>query len=431
MEDKRYGTSFEYAGEIDRRDPLSGYRDQFQIPPGKIYLLGNSLGLISSRSVDSVENVMEEWRRLGIMGWLEGDPPWFYLAEDAGSAAASLVGADPDEVICTGSTTYNIHSAVSTFYKPAGKRTRILAASDDFSSDIYALKSQIALRGLDWREELILVDPEENRLTAEEKLEEAMDQKVALALLPSVFYRSGQLLDIGRLVSAAHREGIIIGFDCSHSAGVVPHSLSRRGVDFALWCGYKYMCGGPGSPAFLYINSSHFGREPGLAGWFGSIKEKQFELSLDFEHARSAGGWQVSSPGIIGTAAMRGGLELILDAGIDRIREKSLDMTGYLIFLADRMLSEEPYSFEVVTPRQPGRRGGHVALARAEDAFRIKESLIERGVISDFRGPDIIRLAPSPLYNTYREIRETVSNIREIVDSGEYRDLSPEGKIIS
>ncbi len=421
----------DFAGELDRDDPLASVRDCFVVPPDTIYMLGNSLGLISRQSRMAVERVLDEWSELGVGGWLEGDPPWFWMAERLGERAASLVGADGDEVICTGTTTFNIHSLVGTLYRPEGERTRILACSQDFSSDIYALKSQIGLKGLDWGKHLVLVGGNDNRLTGYQELVDSMTGEVAMALLPSVFYRSGQLLDMAGLVEEAHERGIIIGFDCSHSVGVIPHRFDEWGVDFAMWCSYKYLCGGPGAPGFLYLNRRHFHREPGLAGWFGNKKESQFDLKLDFQHAPGAGGWQVSSPGVLGAAGVEGALKVILDAGIERIREKSLNMTSYLIFLAENILGEEPYNFEVITPRSIHERGGHVALARAGDAMVIKEALDRRGVVADFRPPDIIRLTPSPLYNTYWEVREVVRRIRKIMDNREYRDISPDRKIIS
>jgi kynureninase len=395
-------------------------RDRFHLPAETIYMLGNSLGLVSVDAERAVARVLEEWRNLGIGGWLDGNPPWFWLAERLGERAAALVGAQPDEVISTGTTTANIHSLASTFYRPEGKRTKILAAELDFPTDIYALKSQIALRGLDWRDHLVLVPGDAGGIVDEEEIIRRMTEEVALVQLPSVFYRSGQLLDMRRLTEAAHERGIQIGFDCSHSVGVVPHSFDEWSVDFAVWCSYKYLNGGPGAPAFIYINSRHFDREPGLAGWFGYKKDKQFDLHLDFDHARCAGGWQISSTGILGAAALEGALEVIRDAGIESIREKSLKMTSYLIYLADELLSDAPHSFKVATPRTGDCRGGHMAVAREREAMSIKEALRMRSVVADFRPPDIIRLAPSPLYTSYGEIWTVVRHLREIIDGKEY-----------
>ncbi len=420
-----------FAEDLDSKDPLRGFRTLFHLPGGAIYMLGNSLGLMPSASREAIERVTGEWRDLGIGGWLGADPPWFWLAEDIGAEAASLVGAGPDEVVCTGTTTFNIHSLVSTLYSPRKGKTKILASSSDFPTDIYALKSQVALRGFDWREELVLVGCSENGLVEEDRLIEAMDEEVALVLLPSVFYATGQLLDIERLASEAKKRGIIIGFDCSHSVGAVCHRFDDWGIDFAVWCSYKYMCGGPGAPAFIYLNRRHFELEPGLAGWFGYVKERQFDLNLDFEHRKAAGGWQVSSPGIIGAAGVQGALSVILDAGIDRIREKSKKMTSYMIFLCDQMLSAEPYGFKVLSPKEMERRGGHVALSRGSDVLKIKEALAERGVVADFRPPDIIRLSPSALYNSYTDIFRAMAHLRDIIDAGEHKVISGRRKPIT
>jgi kynureninase len=420
-----------FPRRLDAEDPLRSMRERFHVPEGAIYMLGNSLGLMPRAAEGAVQRVMGEWRERAIGGWLEGDPPWFWLAERIGEKAAPLVGASPDEVICTGTTTFNIHSLIGTLYRASFGRPKILACALEFPTDIYALKSQMALQGVDWREHLVLVDGDESGIVNEDEIIEAMTDEVSIVHLSSVLYRSGQLLDMERLTSAAHERGIMIGFDCSHSVGVLPHRLDDWDVDYAIWCGYKYLCGGPGAPAFIYLNMRFFECEPGLAGWFGCVKERQFDLSLDFEHAKSAGGWQVSSPGILGAAAVAGALEVIGEAGIERIREKSLKMTDYLMFLADELLAGPPYDFHVATPREPARRGGHIALSRSEDALRVKEALELRGVIADFRPPDIIRLAPSPLYNTYLDVRDIMRHIREVIDTGEFETISSGRKPIS
>ena len=420
-----------FARSLDADDPLAPLRERFHEMPGTIYMLGNSLGLMPKAAEETVRRVMDEWRGLGIGGWLKGNPPWFYLAERNGEAAAALVGASPDEVICTGTTTFNVHSLVSTFYRPALGRTKIIACALDFPTDIYALKSQISLHGLDWREHLVLIEGDERGIVSEDEIIEKMTDEVSIAHLPAVVYRSSQLLDIERLTAAANERGIIIGFDCSHSVGVVPHRFDEWAVDFAMWCGYKYLCGGPGAPGFIYLNQKHFECEPGLAGWFGYVKERQFDLNLDFEHARRAGGWQVSSPGILGAAALAGALEVIREAGIDRIREKSLRMTAYLMYLADELLSGKRHRFRILTPRESHRRGGHVALTRDEHALRIKEALDLRGVVADFRPPNVIRFAPSPLHSTYHEIWTVVWHLRRVIDKKENEKLSQPHKPIT
>ncbi len=319
---------------------------------------------------------------------------------------------------------------MNTFYQPQGTRKKVLADELDFPSDIYALKSLLKLRGLDPNEDLVLAPSEDGRFLDEDKIIELMDEDVALVFLPSVLYRSGQLLDISRLTSEAHKREIPIGFDCCHSVGVVPHRFDKWNVDFALWCSYKYLNGGPGGTAFLYVNKKHFSRDPALAGWFGYIKNRQFDMALGFEHSKSAGGWQISSPAILSTAPIEGSLNITIEAGIERIREKSLKMTSYLIYLVDEILSKEPYSFSVGSPREDGRRGGHVAIEH-EEALRISEALRARGVVPDFRPPKVVRIALIPLYNTYYEVWEVVQNLKEIVERREYERFAKKRKAIS
>jgi kynureninase len=427
---KKFTVDEECAHNLDEEDALQ-FRDRFYTPEGTIYMDGNSLGLLSKDAEKSLIKALTEWKTLGIKGWLEGNPPWFYLAEILGAAASNLVGAAPEEVVVTGTTTVNLHSLVSTFYTPEGKKTKILADELDFPTDIYALKSQIKLKGLAPEDHLVLAPSRDGRFLDEEDIIELMDEDTALVVLPSVLYRSGQLLDIPYLTEEAHKRDIPIGFDCSHSVGVVPHFLDEWGVDFAFWCSYKYLNGGPGSTAFLYINKKHFGKEPALAGWFGNIKETQFDMSLDFEYARSAGGWQISSPAILSSVPLEGALRITLEAGINNIREKSLKMTSYLMYLLDECLSGEPYSFTVGTPREPHKRGGHVAVEHEKEAFKINEALKARGVVPDFRPPNIIRIAPIPLYNTYHEVWQVVQYLKEIIDKKEYESFSKERKAIT
>lgn len=430
MMNYEFKASEDFARRLDSEDPLAKFRKRFYIPEGTIYMDGNSLGLLSKESEDSVLQVLDEWKTLGIGGWLESSRPWFYLAEELGALCAKLVGAKPQEVVATGTTTVNIHSLVTTFYQPNGRKRKIIADELDFPSDIYALKSAMKLRGLDPEKNLVLALSKGGRFLEESKIVELMTEDIALAFLPSVLYRSGQLLDIQYLAEEAHRRGILIGFDCCHSVGVVPHYFDEWDVDFAVWCSYKYLNGGPGGSAFLYVNGKHFDREPALAGWFGYVKDRQFDLALNFEHAKSAGGWQISSPAILSTAPIEGSLKLTLEAGIEAIREKSLKITSYLMYLVDEILSGKPYNFAVGTPRDSERRGGHVAIEH-EEGMRITEALRARHVVPDFRPPNVIRVAPIPLYNTYNEVWEIVQHLKDIVDRKEYERFPKERKAIS
>lgn len=417
----KFAVSEDFALELDKKDPLASFRSRFFIPENSIYFDGNSLGLMSKDAQESLTRVTREWQEKAINGWLAAGQPWFYFAEKLGAEAAELVGAAADEVVAAASATVNIHSLLSSFYKPAGKQKKILADELNFPSDIYALQGQVKLKGLNPQEDLVLVRSRDGSTLNEEDIVAAMTDDIALVFLPSVLYRSGQLLDMEYLAQKAHERGIIIGFDCCHSVGAIPHEFDQWGIDFALWCSYKYMNGGPGSPAFLYVNRKHFNEEALLAGWFGSDKEKQFDMALDFCQAKSAGAWQISTPVILGLAPLQGSLQVFRQAGIRRIREKSLQMTAYLMFLVDNILSQAPYNFTVATLREPERRGGHVALRRAADSWSICQALKAGGVIPDFRPPDIIRIAPVALYNTYHEIWRAVHILKRIIDSEQYQ----------
>ncbi|MFX0207028.1 MAG: kynureninase [Candidatus Hodarchaeota archaeon] len=417
-----FTTTEDYAKQLDLEDPLREFRSSFFIPKNTIYLDGNSLGLLPKDAEQSLLRVINEWKTKGIYGWFEGEQPWWYYGETLGAKMAPLVGAEPSEVVATGTTTVNLHSLVSTFYHPQGEMTKILADELDFPTDIYALKSQIKLQGLDPEQHLVLAPPN-GRFFQEEKIVDLMTDNIALVLLPSALYRSGQLLDMAYLTEEAHKRDIPIGFDCSHSVGAVPHYFDEWGVDFAVWCSYKYLNSGPGGTAFLYINKKHFNREPGLTGWFGYVKEKQFEMLLDFEHAKSAGGWQMSSSNILCSAPIEGALAVTIKAGITRIRKKSIKMTSYLIFLIDQLLTQNPYNFEVGTPREPNRRTGHVAIEH-DEAYRITEALKSKGVVTDYRPPNIIRVAPVALYNTYHEVWQTVQLLQEIILNQEFQKFS-------
>jgi len=420
-----HGITEQVVLEMDRNDPILRFRSEFHIPDHCIYMDGNSLGLQCRAAARNVERVMEDWRSRGIGGWLEGTPPWFTLSESLGGKAAPLVGAHAGEVVATGTTTLNIHTLAASFFDPQPGRDRILADELTFPTDLYALAGQLRLRGLDPSHHLIRVPSRDGRTLDEADIIAAMGDDVALVFLPSVLFTSGQLLDIPRLTAAARERGILIGFDCSHSVGAVPHQLHDWGVDFALWCSYKYLNGGPGSPAFLFVHNRHHGiRTPVLSGWFGYVKKKQFDLLPDFEPQPDAGGWQISSPGVLGAAAVTGALEITLEVGIAAIRQRSLRLTDLLMRLIDERLAHSPYGFSVANPREAARRGGHVALTRENETLRIASALRARGIVPDFRPPDTIRIAPVALYNTAHEVYRVVEALREIVDKREYERFS-------
>ncbi len=415
----RYELGEDYALKLDAEDPLAGYKDRFYGLKDCIYMDGNSLGLMSVDAERTLLRVMDEWRTLGIRGWGGAEVPWIGYAERLGELQAPLVGAEPDELVVSGGTTVNLHALVSTFYRPKGKRRKILADELNFPSDLYALSAQVRLRGGDPDKDLVLVKSRDGLIVEEDDIVEAMTDEVQLALLPSVYYRSGQLLDMKRLTEEAHRRGIVIGFDCSHSVGVVPHRLSEWGADFAFWCNYKYVNGGPGSTGSLYVNRRHFGSMPGMAGWFGNDRSTMFEMRNEFDPARTASAWQIGTTTMLSAAPIEGSLRMIREAGIGSIREKSLRITGYLMYIIDETLSGEPYNYGIATPREPERRGGHVGVTHA-DAWRVNQALIARGVIPDFRPPNIIRLAPIPLYVSYHDVWTVAEHLKAVIDGGEH-----------
>jgi kynureninase len=336
---------------------------------------------------------------------------------------APLVGADADEVVATGTTTVNQHNLVSTFYKPDGPRRKIVATELDFPSDSYALQSQILLHGGDPERDLVEVPSRDGRTIDEADIVAAMTDEVALVMLPSVLYRSGQLLDIERIAITARERGIVAGFDCAHSVGAVPHRFDDWGVDFALWCSYKYLNAGPGGVGALYVNRKHFGVRPGLSGWWGYLKERQFDMVHTWEGAPGAGAWQISTTPLFYGASLLGSLGIFAEAGIDALRDKSLRLTTYLMDLVEEtgLLAPE-YGYAIGTPREDDRRGGHVAIEH-HAAPAICRALKRRGIVPDFRAPNVIRIAPVPLYTRYEDVWLTVQALKAIIDTGEHAAL--------
>lgn len=415
-----FSLSEEFAKSLDEKDKLKTFRDRFYVNNDTIYMDGNSLGLLSKDSEASLLRVMNEFKELGINGWMGAKEPWFTYAENLGSRQAALVGACKDEVIVTASTTTNMHNLLATFYKPCGKRKKVLMDELNFPSDFYAVQSHLRLHHLDIEENLAIVPSRDGKTIDENDAIAMMNEDIAIAIFPSVLYRSGQLLDMKLLTEKAHEKGIIIGFDCCHSAGAVPHELHNWDVDFAFWCNYKYLNCGPGSTGSLFVNRKHFNTLPGLAGWWGYNKNKQFDMIREFEPAGNAGSWQISTINLFSTAPLEGSLNIFEEAGMDSIRSKSLKQTSYLMYLIDNLITDEPYIFKVGSPREESRRGGHVALEHETEAIRINQCLKEKGVVPDFRYPNVIRLAPIALYTSYHEIWQVVRIIKEIMDNKEY-----------
>lgn len=418
-----YDATREYAHARDEAAEWT-LDERFAVPEGR-YVDGNSLGPLSTDAERTLTRVLEEWRELGIEGWTDGDPPWFGYGEYLGERLAPIVGAEADEVVVANSTTVNVHTLVGTFLSVAAERgygRKVLVNELDFPTDHYAVRAQFRLRGLDPDEHLVAVESRDGRSVEEEDVAAALeaDPEIGVLFFPSVLYRSGQLLDLERLTELAHDHASLAGFDLAHSVGVVPHDLSAIGADFATWCHYKYLNAGPGAIAGLYVNREHHGLTPALTGWWGHEKGTQFEMREHFTPADSAGAWQIGTVPMLSAAPIEGALDVVRDcgdgyarAGIGRLRGRSLDLTEYLIRLVGDRLPE----CSVGTPRDPRRRGGHVAVEHP-DGYRLAEALKARDVVVDFRPPNAVRVCPSPYYVTFADVWNVVETAREILDSG-------------
>ena len=408
----------EFAKEMDAKDELRSFKERFYLGDGELYLDGNSLGACSKDAEEALLNMLEVWKKEKILMWSIEDGKYFKYPQFIGGLFAEMVNADKNELTCTNSVTINIHQALATFYKPSGERYKILVDDLNFPTDIHAAKSQVKLHGYDVEDAIKVVKSRDGRIIEEDDILEALTDEVSLALLPSLLYRSAQLLDMERVTRAAHEKDIIIGWDLSHSIGSVPHDFKVIDPDFAIWCTYKHISGGPGSNAILYINRKHFGTEPGLAGWHGNKKETLFQLSHIHSPEVDADAWLTGTPNMLSMAPLEGVMKIFNEAGIENIRKKSLLLTDYLIFLIEKRLAK--YGFANGTPVEHNRRGGHIALEH-EEAYRICLALKDRNVIPDFREPNVIRLAPVALYVSFEDIHKVVDIIEEIAREKAYQ----------
>jgi kynureninase len=402
----------EYAHDLDSADPLRGWRERFVLPHDEagrelVYLCGHSLGAQPTLAADYVEEVMREWRALGVEGFFAARHRWLDYHERAAPTLAALVGAHPPEVVLMNSLTVNLHLMLVSFYRPAGERTALLVERQAFPSDRYAAESQVRLHGLDPGRDLIEIGPRagEAFLRTEDVVAaiERNGPRIATILLPGVQYLTGQRLDIDAITAAGRRAGCAVGWDLAHAIGNVPLRLHDAGVDFAVWCHYKYLNGGPGAPGGAFVHSRHAGRRdlPRLTGWWGQEKASRFQMGPEFQPTVGAGGWQVSTPSILAMAPVVASLEHFATAGLAALRAKSLSLTGYLEALIDARL---PGRVTVLTPRDAGQRGAALSLqlACARDAARsVFDGMTARGIQPDWREPGVIRVAPVPFYNSF------------------------------
>lgn len=366
-----------------------------------IYLDGNSLGLLTDQAEAAVLRTLAEWRELAIHGWTEGAHPWLFLAERTGAQLARLVGAEAASVIATGSITVNLHQLLATLYDGKGK---VLIDSGAFPTDRYALQSHLQLRGVSGALEAVAPD--------EAAVEAAFATgEFSCAVLPSVVYTTGRLLDIERLTASARAHGVVLLWDLAHSIGMVPHQLDVWGCDGAFWCGYKWLAAGPGSVGGLYLNERHHEKTPGLQGWFGSRKEALFANDDTLQPADGAARLQLGTSHVLSLAPLEATARALADYGIERLRTESLALTSLLRDEAEKA------GFTVVTPRDDSQRGGHITLAHPH-AAALCRALRRHEVIPDHRPPDLIRFAPNPLYTTESDCKTAISLLAQLVAEG-------------
>ena len=415
-----------HAQSLDHQDPLAGVAGQFYQHPGVIYLDGNSLGLLSQQAEAAVLDTLKDWKDYAIQGWTEGTHPWFHLSREVSALLAPLIGASASSIALGESVTVNLHQLIASFFQPPGDRNGILIDDQAFPTDRYVVESQLRLRGLEVAEHLKVFVSDDETINEERLINALADPCLALAVLPSVLYRSGQLLNMKRITRAARQAGVTILWDCSHSVGVVPHQFEQDGIELAVGCTYKYLNGGPGAVAFLYVHPDKLGQSPGLAGWFGCDPTRQFAMEGVFHPAPDAGRFLLGTPHVLSLAPLLGALQMIQEAGMQAIREKSLKLTAYLRELAQAWLSH--HGVTIVTPMEDTLRGGHLTL-RHPHAAQLSIALRQMGVVPDFRLPDLLRLAPAPLYTSFSECARAVEILEELLRAGSYLESSADGLV--
>jgi kynureninase len=402
------------AHRLDMEDDLSRFRAEFALPVGAdgeplVYLTGNSLGLMPRAAPAAVEAVMEDWERLAVEGHFQGSQPWYTWHDQFREPMARVVGARPDEVVVMNTLTLNLHAMLASFWRPAPGRTRIVIEADAFPSDTYAVESHVEVRGMDPAATVVRVTPRSGEaLLRSEDIEGFLAEEgksVALVLLPGVQYYTGQRLDLERITAAAHRAGSLAGFDLAHSAGNVPLALHDWGVDFAVWCTYKYLNAGPGAIGAAFVHQRH-GADPSiprLAGWWGNDPDTRFRMHLNPHFAPRSGaeGWAASNPPILAMAPLVASLALFAAAGMPALRARSVRLTAALETAIRQAVGSR---VRLLTPDDPEARGCQLSVHLPERSREVFDALRTAGIVADYRTPDVIRMAPVPLYNTFHEM---------------------------
>lgn len=418
-----FQNSLEYAKKQDTEDTLVAFRNKFHIPKDAtgnelIYLCGNSLGLQPKITSEYIKAELADWANLGVEGHTEGKHPWLPYHEFLTENMAKIVGAKPSEVVVMNTLTANLHLMMVSFYQPTKTKFKIVVESDAFPSDKYAVESQLKFHGYDPKEGLILWKPRKGEeLCRFEDLEEIMQthgHEIALLMIGSTNYYTGQSFPLKKITELGHKYGAMVGFDLAHGAGNIQPNLHDSGADFAVWCTYKYLNSGPGSLGGCFVHERHANNKNlnRFAGWWGHNKQTRFNMRHKFDALPGAEGWQLSNPPILSMAAIRASLDIFAEAGFENLRKKSIKLTGYLEFLLDEMKDD---AINVITPRNPDERGCQLSIQVKNADKSLHTKLTETGVISDWREPDVIRVAPAPLYNSFEDVFRFSEKLKDVL----------------
>ena len=408
---------------LDLEDTLKPFRKRFHHPQDKsgnpfVYLCGNSLGLQPDTAEQYVLDELEAWKQLGVDGHLQAKRPWLPYHEFLTSYSAEIVGALDTEVVVMNALTVNIHLLMASFYRPKGKRKKILIENQAFPSDRYAVQSQLKFHGHHPDDDLLILQPGNGEHISMSDVITCLDkhgEEIALVFLGGVNYYTGQALDMASITEKAQDCGCRVGFDLAHAAGNLKMSLHDWSVDFAAWCGYKYLNGGPGAPSGAFIHERYLGRIdfPRFEGWWGHEKSSRFQMPKDFKPLNTAEAWQISNPPILSMAALLASLEIFHEAGMNQLRQKSEQLTSYLELLLKSELKDH---ITIITPVSVKGRGCQLSIRLNNPNINIIDILHEKGVVCDWRDPDVLRVAPVPLYNTFDDCYQFVHILKEILN---------------
>jgi kynureninase len=409
-----FENSLSFAQSLDANDRLASFRERFYFPQhnGKdmLYFTGNSLGLQPKSVRESINQELEDWATYGVEGHFLAKRPWFSYHEMFADGAAQVVGGLPSEVVIMNQLTVNLHLLLISFYRPSGKRIKILFETKPFPSDHYAFESQARLHGLDPKDVLVEMQPRQGEVTLRTedivaKINELGDE-LAVVCFGAVNYFTGQFFDIAEITKAGHAVGANVGFDLAHAAGNVPLHLHDQNADFACWCSYKYLNSGPGGVSGAFVHEKHHANKDliRLAGWWGHNKATRFQMEPGFDPIESAEAWQMSNAPILSMAAHKSALDIFVEAGMSAMREKSLNLTGYLEFIVNEVKSTTGVDLQILTPSNPSERGCQLSIVVPGATKQLVKDLAERGIVVDWREPNVIRMAPVPLYNSFEDI---------------------------